>query len=409
VTFSEVPQILEELKAGRMVVLVDDESRENEGDLCIAAEKVTPEAVTFMARFGCGLICLALTEEHADTLGLPPMTEFNTSRLGTAFTVSVDASVGVSTGISAADRARTILAAVADGAQPNDLARPGHVFPLRARDGGVLVRAGQTEGAVDLCRLAGLKTAGVICEVMNEDGTMARLPDLERFTERHNLKMCSVAQIIEYRRHREKLVKRTVSVKLPTRWGEFDLHMYRSVVDPHAHLALTMGGIGSDSAPDDIANRDVMVRVHSECLTGDLFESLRCDCGAQLRTALTMIGDEGLGVLLYMRQEGRGIGLEAKLHAYRLQEQGLDTVEANEQLGFPPDKRDYGVGAQILADLGLSRIRLLTNNPKKIVGLQAYGLKIVERLPLVVGRSDENRKYLRTKRDKLGHMFDQSE
>ena len=405
--FNSVPEVLEELKAGRIIVLVDDEQRENEGDLCAAAEKVTAETINFMASYGRGLICLAMTEQMADALALPPMTEMNTSHLGTAFTVSVDARAGVTTGISAADRARTVLTAVSDEARPEDLARPGHVFPLRARDGGVLVRTGQTEGMVDLCRLAGLKPTGVICEVMNTDGTMARLPDLRKFVKRHKLKMCSVAQIIEYRRLREKLVSKVVTVKLPTRWGKFDLHLYRSMVDPNLHLALTMGGIGTESAPGDLADRAVTVRVHSECLTGDLFQSLRCDCGAQLRKALEIISGEGMGVLLYMRQEGRGIGLEAKLHAYRLQEQeGMDTVEANEHLGFPPDKRDYGIGAQILVDLGLRQIRLLTNNPRKIVGLQAYGLKIVERLPLVVGTSDHNVKYLRTKRDKLGHIFD---
>ena len=407
--FSSVPEILEELKAGRMIVLVDDEGRENEGDLCVAAEMVTADAINFMARFGRGLVCLAMSETAADALALPPMAEVNTSHLGTAFTVSIDAHAGITTGISAADRARTILAAVADGACPDDLVRPGHVFPLRARDGGVLVRAGQTEGVVDLCKLAGLKPAGVICEVMNEDGTMARLGDLKQFVSRHDLKMCSVAQVISYRGCREKLVTKSVTVKLPTRLGQFDLHLYRSVVDPNLHLALTVGGIGTEDAPDDLAERAVMTRVHSECLTGDLFESLRCDCGAQLRKAMEIISAEGLGVLLYMRQEGRGIGLEAKLHAYRLQEDGLDTVEANEKLGFPPDKRDYGIGAQILVDLGVRNVRLLTNNPRKMVGLEAYGLKIVERLPLVVGGSVHNRKYLRTKRDKLGHIFDEDE
>ena len=405
--FNTIPEILEELRAGRMIILVDDESRENEGDLVVAAEKVTPEIINFMARFGRGLVCLAMTDEMADALDLPPMTEVNTSALGTAFTVSIDARCGVTTGISAADRATTIQTAVADGARPADLVRPGHVFPLRARPGGVLVRAGQTEGAVDLTRMAGLKPSGVICEIMNDDGSMSRLPDLARFVQEHALKMCSVAQVIEHRHRKEKLVTRSVTVKLPTPCGTFDLHLYRSVVDPNQHLALTMGGIGTETAPADLAERPVLVRVHSECLTGDLFRSLRCDCGSQLRAAMKAVADEGLGVVLYMRQEGRGIGLEAKLHAYRLQEQGLDTVEANEKLGFPADKRDYGIGAQILTDLGLSKVRLLTNNPRKMVALEGYGLKIVERVPLLVAATDHNRDYLRTKRDKLGHILDE--
>ena len=405
--FSPIPEMLEELKAGRMIVLVDDASRENEGDLVIAAEKVTPQAINFMTRHGRGLVCLALAAEKVDALRLTPMTGRNESHHGTAFTVSIEARTGVTTGISAHDRAHTVLTAVGPDAKPGDLISPGHVFPLRAREGGVLVRAGQTEGAVDLARLARMTPAGVICEIMNEDGTMARLHDLERFIKKHGLKMCSVADVIEYRRRTEKLIERGVSVKLPTQCGEFDLTLYNSLVDPNPHLALCMGGIGTADAPANLADRNVLVRVHSECLTGDVFGSLRCDCGRQVRAAIEMIAKEKLGVLLYMRQEGRGIGLENKLKAYKLQqEHGLDTVEANVHLGFPPDKRDYGIGAQILVDLGLRNIRLLTNNPKKMVGLEGYGLRIVERVPLVVPPSDESRDYLRTKRDKLGHLLD---
>lgn len=408
--FSPIPEILGELKAGRMVVLIDDAGRENEGDLVVAAEKVTPETVNFMSRHGRGLVCLALSPEKVDQLRLPQMTGANESRYETAFTVSIEAKAGVTTGISAYDRAHTILAAVKPDARPEDLISPGHVFPLRAREGGVLVRAGQTEGAVDLTRLAGLTPAGVICEIMNEDGTMARVADLEKFIAAHRLKMCCVADVIEYRRRSEKLVERSVGVKLPTRHGRFDLILYKSLVDAHPHLALCMGGIGTDSAPEDLAERNVLVRVHSECLTGDVFGSLRCDCGHQIQVTMEMIAREGTGVLLYMRQEGRGIGLENKLKAYKLQqEDGMDTVEANVHLGFPADKRDYGIGAQILVDLGLRNIRLLTNNPKKMVGLEGYGLRIVERVPLVVAPGDENRDYLRTKRDKMGHLLDDIE
>jgi len=407
-SFSPVTEILEELKLGRMIILVDDASRENEGDLVVAAEKVTPEAINFMTRHGRGLVCLALSPEKVDALHLPAMTGRNESRYGTAFTVSIEARSGVTTGISAHDRAHTILTAVKADAKPHDLISPGHVFPLRAREGGVLVRAGQTEGAVDLMRLAGLTPAGVICEIMNEDGTMARVPELAEFAETHDLKMCSVAQVIEYRRRSEKLVERSVTVKLPTAHGEFDLVLYNSLVDPMPHIALCMGGIGTPDAPKDLAERDVLVRVHSECLTGDVFGSLRCDCGHQVAAAMAMIAKERMGVLLYMRQEGRGIGLENKLKAYKLQqEHGMDTVEANVHLGFPADKRDYGIGAQILVDLGLRKIRLLTNNPKKMVGLEGYGLAIVERVPLVAPASEESRDYLRTKRDKMGHMFDE--
>ncbi len=405
--FSTIPEVLDDLRAGRMVVLVDDAGRENEGDLVIAAEKVTPDAINFMARYGRGLICLPMASEMIDLLRLSPMTGRNETRYGTAFTVSIEARAGVSTGISAADRAHTILTAVRPGARPDDLVSPGHVFPLRAREGGVLVRAGQTEGAVDLMRMAGMTPAGVICEIMNEDGTMARVPDLEKFIETHRIRMCSVADIIDYRRRREKLIQRGVAIKLPTDVGEFDLILYNSVVDPMPHLALTIGGIGTDQAPADLAERPVLVRVHSECLTGDVFGSLRCDCGKQIRSAMNAIAKEKLGVVLYMRQEGRGIGLENKLKAYKLQqENGMDTVEANVHLGFPPDKRDYGIGAQILGDLGLKNIRLLTNNPRKMVGLEGYGLKIVERVPIIVPATAESRKYLRTKRDKLGHMLE---
>jgi len=407
VPFSPIPEILDELRAGRMIVLVDDAGRENEGDLVIAAEKVTAEAINFMARFGRGLICLPMSPEKIDALGLSPMTGRNETRYGTAFTVSVEARAGVSTGISAADRAHTILTAAKPDARPGDLVSPGHVFPLRAREGGVLVRAGQTEGAVDLMRLAGMVPAGVICEVMNEDGTMARVGDLEKFIATHGLKMCSVADVIEYRRRREKLIQRSVSITLPTVAGAFDVILYTSLVDPMPHLALCMGGIGSDKAPKDLAERSVLVRVHSECLTGDVFGSLRCDCGLQVRSAMEQIAKEGLGVILYMRQEGRGIGLENKLKAYKLQqEDGLDTVEANVHLGFPPDKRDYGIGAQILVDLGVRTMRLLTNNPDKRAGLEGYGLSIDERIPLQTVPTKENRAYLRTKQEKLGHLLD---
>ena len=405
--FATVPEILEELRQGRLVVLVDDASRENEGDLMVAAEKVTAEAVNFMARFGRGLICLAMTNELADRLELPPMTERNTAPLGTAFTVSIDARQGVTTGISARDRATTVLAAMQADAGPGDFVRPGHVFPLRAREGGVLVRAGQTEGAVDLARLAGLKPAGVICEVMNEDGTMARVPELIEFCRRHGLRMCTVADIIEYRRRSEKLVRRELTVKLPTEIGEFDLTLYSSLIDEYHHLALCFGGIGREQPPRDFSREPVLVRMHSQCLTGDIFGSLCCDCGPQLRRSMQLIVEAGAGAVLYLRQEGRGIGLEKKLHAYKLQqEQGLDTVEANEWLGLPADKRDYGIGAQMLLDLGLKKVRLLTNNPRKLIALEGYGLEIVERVPIVIPPTEANQRYLQTKRDKLGHLLD---
>ena len=405
--FSPVEELIQEIRAGRMVVLVDDEHRENEGDLVLAAEKVTPEAVNFMARFGRGLICVSLTDERCAALDLHPQADQNTSLHGTAFTVSVDARDGVTTGISAADRTRTIELLVDPKTPPSELVRPGHIFPLRALDGGVLVRAGQTEGSVDLCRLAGLQPAGIICEIMNEDGTMARVPELTEFCRQHGLKLGCVADIIRYRREHERHVHRSVSVKLPTAHGEFDLHVYVDDYDDRPHLALCLGDVGR-RAPDGAqpkVEQPALVRVHSECLTGDVLGSLRCDCGGQLNRAMERVAAEGQGVILYMRQEGRGIGLKNKLRAYALQDKGLDTVQANEVLGFGADMRDYGVGAQILADLGLTRIRLLTNNPMKVVGLAGFGLEIVERIALEMEPNAANREYLRTKRDKMGHLL----
>jgi len=406
---NEIEDILNELRAGRMIVLVDDESRENEGDLVCAAEKVTPETINFMAKFGRGLICLPMPNAVADRLGLHPQVTDNTSRLGTAFTVSIDAATGVTTGISAADRARTIEIVCRDDARAADLVRPGHVFPLRARDGGVLVRAGQTEGAVDLARLAGLQPIAVICEVMNDDGTMARRDDLEAFCREHDLKMCAVADIIRHRLRAEKLIERAVEMPMPLETGTFRLIAYSSVVDPEPHIALCLGGVGElDPNGRPVPHVEpVLVRVHSECLTGDVFGSLRCDCGWQLRTAITRIAEAGKGALVYVRQEGRGIGLINKLKAYKLQiEQGMDTVEANLHLGFEADRRDYGIGNQILRDLGLTKLRIMTNNPRKIYGLEGFGLKIVERVPLEASAHDQNRRYLQTKKDKLGHMLD---
>jgi 3,4-dihydroxy 2-butanone 4-phosphate synthase/GTP cyclohydrolase II len=408
--FSPIPDILEELKAGKPIVLVDDEDRENEGDIVYAAEKVTPEAVNFMVTQARGLVCLALTGEQCDKLRLHFQTEINTAQLGTAFTVTIDAHkrFGVSTGVSARDRATTIQVAIADDAQPQDLSRPGHINPLRARDGGVLVRAGQTEGSVDLARMAGMKPAAVICEIMREDGEMARRPDLETFCSKHGLLMCTIADLISYRLKREQFVKRITSVDLPTRWGQFRLHAYQSVVDPQPHLALCKGYIGeldptTGKAPQ--VDEPILVRVHSECLTGDIFGSARCDCGPQLDTALRMIEAEGKGVLLYLRQEGRGIGLVNKLHAYALQEKGLDTIDANLKLGFPADKRDYGIGSQILRDLGLTKLRIMTNNPKKIYGIEGYGLTVVEEVPIRIPPSEHNKVYLETKKTRMGHKL----
>ena len=407
--FSEIPEILEELRRGRMIVLVDAEDRENEGDLVCAAEHVTPEIVNFMAKFGRGLICLPLSAEKCDSLGLYPQTADNTARFGTAFTVSIDAAEGVTTGISAADRARTIQAAIKDGAKSGDLVRPGHIFPLRAREGGVLVRAGQTEGAVDLMRLADLKPAGVICEVMNEDGSMARVPQLLEFCEKHNLKIASITKLVEYRLQRESQIKRLDCVNLPTDYGEFTLIDYESVTSAEPHLALCKGSVGQvDGGGKPIEhNEPVLVRVHSECLTGDLFHSQRCECGYQLITAMKMIEQAGKGALIYLRQEGRGIGLMNKLKAYKLQEQGLDTVDANLRLGFMVDRRDYGIGAQICRDLGLRNIRILTNNPKKISRLEVYGIKIVEQIPIRAEPGKHNINYLRTKKYRLGHLLDE--
>jgi 3,4-dihydroxy 2-butanone 4-phosphate synthase / GTP cyclohydrolase II len=396
-SFATIEEALEDIKNGKMVVVVDDEDRENEGDLTMAAQFVTPEAVNFMAAHGRGLICLSLTAERAEELHLHPMVRSNTSRFGTAFTVSIEAREGVTTGISAADRAHTMRVAIDPRTRPEDLVQPGHVFPLIARAGGVLARAGQTEAAVDLARLAGLIPAGVICEVMNDDGTMARVPDLLDYCARHGLKMVTVADLIRYRRRKEKLVRAVAVVQMPTQFGDFVAHGYESLLDGGQHLALVKG---------DVAGKDnVLVRVHSECLTGDVFHSMRCDCGEQLQVALERIEKEGSGVLLYMAQEGRGIGLLNKLRAYELQEQGLDTVEANVELGFAPDLRDYGIGAQILVDLGLTTIRIMTNNPRKLVGLEGYGLTITERVPLEMRPTRANLNYLRVKKDKLGHIL----
>jgi 3,4-dihydroxy 2-butanone 4-phosphate synthase/GTP cyclohydrolase II len=395
--FAPIEQALDDIRQGRMVVVVDDENRENEGDLTIAAQFVTPEAINFMATHGRGLICLALTGERCDELGLDLMAAKNETAFETAFTVAIEAREGVTTGISAADRARTVQVAIDPRSTARDIVQPGHVFPLKAKDGGVLERTGQTEAAVDLSRLAGLNPSGVICEIMNEDGTMARVPDLARYCERHGLRMITVADLIAYRRRHDKLVERVVATALPTGFGDFTAVGYRSLVDNKHHVALVKG---------DVAGKeDVLVRVHSECLTGDVFHSLRCDCGEQLEHALAMIEQEGQGVLLYLSQEGRGIGLLNKLRAYKLQEEGLDTVEANLRLGLPADLRDYGIGAQILRDLGLTSIRILTNNPKKIVGLAGYGLSVADQVPIQAIPNPHNENYLRAKRDKMGHRL----
>jgi len=393
-----VEEAIEEIRQGRMVILVDDEERENEGDLTMAAEKVTPEAINFMARYGRGLICLSLTPDKAESLNLRAMVRENTSRFETAFTVSVEARCGVTTGISAADRATTILTAVAQDAKPYDLVRPGHVFPLRARKGGTIVRSGQTEGSVDLARLAGLTPAGVICEIMNEDGTMARMPDLKEFSKKHNIGICTIADIIAYRLRTESFVHAVATTVLPTCIaGEFNATVFENDIDDFIHIALVKGQIDPE--------KSTLVRVHSECLTGDVFGSMRCDCGEQLETAMKMIDEAGSGVVLYIRQEGRGIGLLNKMRAYALQDQGHDTVEANELLGFKPDLRDYGIGAQILVSLGVRRMRLLTNNPKKIVGLQGYGLTVEEQVPIEMRPNQYNERYLNCKKSKMGHLL----
>jgi 3,4-dihydroxy 2-butanone 4-phosphate synthase/GTP cyclohydrolase II len=393
-----IEQAIQDIRDGKMVILVDDEDRENEGDLTIAAEKVTPEAINFMAKYGRGLICLSMAPDMIERLDLPMMVDHNTSRFTTGFTVSIEARCGVTTGISAADRAHTILTAVADSAKPEDLVRPGHIFPLRARKGGVMVRSGQTEGSVDLARLAGLKAAGVICEIMDEDGTMARMPSLEKFSAEHGIGICTIAALIEYRMRTESFVRKAAETVLPTSYaGEFKIAVFENDVDDLLHIALIKGDI--DPA------RPVLVRVHSECLTGDIFGSLRCDCGDQLHRAMQMMEQEGAGVILYIRQEGRGIGLVNKLKAYALQEQGYDTVEANEKLGFKPDLRNYGIGAQILVTLGVKKMRLLTNNPKKMVGLQGYGLSIVEQVPIEIAPNEHNRCYLECKKLKMGHLL----
>ena len=399
--FATIEEAIDDIRQGKLVVVVDAADRENEGDLTIAAQFATPEAINFMATHGRGLVCLCLTEERCDELGLRPMTDNNETPYETAFTIAIEAREGVTTGISAADRAHTIQVAIDPTKGPGDLVQPGHVFPLRARPGGVLQRSGQTEAAVDLARLAGLNPAGVVCEIMNEDGTMARVPDLVPYCEQHGLKLVTVEDLIEYRRRHEKLVERMTSVRLPTAYGEFTAVAFREVLTGKNHVALVKGEVDG--------REDVLVRVHSECLTGDVFHSLRCDCGEQLELALRRIAAEERGVLLYMSQEGRGIGLLAKLKAYELQENGLDTVEANIQLGFPPDAREYGIGSQILSDLGLTTIRILTNNPRKITGIEGFGLKVVEQVPIEVPPNLENRLYLEAKRDKLGHRLHHQE
>ena len=395
--FDSIESVIADIRRGKMVIVVDDEDRENEGDLIMAGEHATAKSVNFMAKHGRGLICVPTTEDRLRQLGVERMVPKNQETFKTDFQVSVDAAKGISTGISARDRARTIRVMADPTAVPDDLAQPGHVFPLRARPGGVLQRAGHTEAAVDLARLGECRPIGVICEIMKDDGNMARLPQLKRFAKKHGLKIASIEALIKHRREREKLVEKIEVVNMPTEFGDFKLHLYRSAVDGQHHLALVKGDVA--------AARDVLVRVHSECLTGDVFSSLRCDCGSQLHSAMKQISEAATGVIVYMRQEGRGIGLELKIHAYKLQEKGLDTVEANRRLGFPMDLREYGLGAQILVDLGVRKIRLLTNNPKKVVGLEGYGLEIVKQLPIKVSPNQHNQKYLRTKRDKMGHKI----
>lgn len=401
VRLDSIEEAIAALRRGEIIVVVDDEDRENEGDFVLAAERVTPEAINFIAKHGRGLVCLAATRERLDQLDLQPMVARSTAHLGTRFTVSIDAARGITTGISAPDRARTVAVFIASDTRPEDLARPGHVFPLEAQPGGVLQRAGHTEAVVDLCRLAGLYPAGVLCEIMDEDGTMARLPRLRELADRFGLRLVSIAELIAYRRRHERLVRREVDLELPTRWGPFRLCAYSTTVDDAVHLALVRGTLD--------AGAPALVRVHSECLTGDVFHSLRCDCGEQMESALQAIAARGSGVFLYMRQEGRGIGLLNKLRAYRLQDEGSDTVEANHRLGFAADLRDYGIGAQILADLGVRRIELMTNNPRKVVGLEGHGLQIVGRVPLEVAPNTRNLRYLRTKKEKLGHLLERVE
>jgi 3,4-dihydroxy 2-butanone 4-phosphate synthase/GTP cyclohydrolase II len=395
--FARIEDAIESVRAGRMVIVVDDEDRENEGDLTIAAEKVTPEAINFMARYGRGLVCLSMTPERLAELEIPLMVSQNSSRFDTAFCVPIEAKDRTTTGISAADRAATVLTAINPATRPSDLARPGHMFPLRSRTGGVMVRAGQTEAAVDLARIAGLYPAGVICEIMNEDGTMARVPELAKFAKKHRLLMITIADLIKYRTRTESLVKRVATAKMPTEWGEFRVHAFDNLVDKQTHVALVCGDITD--------GKDVLVRVHSQCLTGDVLHSIRCDCGAQLEAAMQRIATEGRGVLLYLNQEGRGIGLANKIRAYELQDEGFDTVEANERLGFKADQRDYGMGVQILRELGIRSMRLLSNNPRKLVGIEGYGLTVAEWLPLEIPASDSTRRYLKTKKDKLGHKL----
>jgi 3,4-dihydroxy 2-butanone 4-phosphate synthase / GTP cyclohydrolase II len=395
--FAPIEDAVQAIHEGRMIIVVDDEDRENEGDLTIAAEKITPDAINFMAKYGRGLICMPLTEERLGELDLPQMVARNTARLDTAFCVSIEAKGVTSTGISASDRAATVLAAIDPRTRPSDLARPGHMFPLKARNGGVLVRAGQTEAAVDLARIAGLYPAGVICEIMNDDGTMARVPELTKFARRHKLLMITVADLIQYRLRTERLVARVASAALPSEHGDFRVYAYESAIDKETHVALVKGDIGD--------GLNVLVRVHSRCLTGDVFHSARCDCGPQLEAAMDRIADEGRGVLLYLNQEGRGIGLANKIRAYELQDQGLDTVEANERLGFKADQRDYGIGVQILKDLGVKSMRLLSNNPRKLVGIEGYQLSVVDWIPLEIPAHDQTRRYLKAKKEKLGHKL----